>query len=84
MWRVVICGYSRYIFFLARLIAVVSTCLACNSSIVAACPPIPAAHFAFRLCFIRFVFLVLVVVSGEPRRKQGRGLVDHKLVQAPQ
>ena len=24
-----------------------------------------------------------VVVSGEPRQKQGRGLVDHKLVQAP-
>ena len=35
-----------------------STCLACNSSIVAICPPIPAAHFAFRSCFIRFVFLV--------------------------
>ena len=29
-----------------------------NSSIVATCPPIPAAHFAFRLCLIRFVFLV--------------------------
>ena len=47
--------------FLARLIAVVSTvstCLVCNSSIVAPCPPIPAARFAFSLCFIRFVFLV--------------------------
>ena len=60
------CSFS---FFLARLIAVVSTCLVCNSSIVATCPPIPAAHFAFRLCFIRFGFLVLVVVSGEPRQR---------------
>ena len=25
----------------------------------------------------------MVVVSGEPKQKQGRGLVDHKLVQAP-
>ena len=43
-----------------------------------------AAHFAFRLCFIRFVFLFPSFVSGEPMQKQGRGLVDHKLVQAPQ
>ena len=31
-----------------------------------------------------FVLLFVVVVSGEPKQKQGRGLVDHKLVQAPQ
>ena len=29
-------------------------------------------------------FLFVVVLSGEPRQKQGRGLVDRKLVQAPQ
>ena len=27
--------------------------------------------------------MIVVVVSVEPRQKQGRGLVDHKLVQAP-
>ena len=27
--------------------------------------------------------LFVVNVSGEPKQKQGRGLVDHKLVQAP-
>ena len=50
-----------FLFFLSRLIAVVSTvstCLVCNSSIVATCLPIPAARFAFSLCFICFVFLV--------------------------
>ena len=62
----------------------VSSCLVCNSSIVATCPSIPAARSAFRLCFIRLFFLFVVVVSGEPEQKQGRGLVDHKLVQAPQ
>ena len=41
------CSFS---FFLARSIAVVSTYrLVCNSSIVATCPSIPAACFAFRL-----------------------------------
>ena len=64
--------------------SIVSTCLVCNFSIVATCPPIPAARFAFRLCFIRFVFLFVVVVSGELKQKQGRGLVDRKLVQATQ
>ena len=45
------CSFS---FFLARLIAVASTvytCLVCNSSIVATCPSIPAARFAFRLFY---------------------------------
>ena len=32
--------------------------------------------------FVLFLLFV-VVLSGEPRQKQGRGLVDHKLVQAP-
>ena len=39
---------------------------------------------ASRLCFIRFVLLFVVVLSGETKQKQGRGLVDRKLVQAPQ
>ena len=46
-------------------------------------PSIPAARFAFRLCFIRFVLLFGVVLSGEPKTNQGRGLVDFRLVQAP-
>ena len=52
------CSFS---FFLARLIAVastVSTCLVCNSSIVATCPSISAARFAFRL-FYSFCFSCL-------------------------
>ena len=63
-----------YAYFLARYIAVVSIvsiCLVCDSSIVATCPSIPAARFAFRLCFIRFVLLFVVVLSGEPKRNQG-------------
>ena len=36
------------------------------------------------VCVLFVLFLLLVVVlSGEPRQKQGRGLVDRKLVQAP-
>ena len=77
------CSFS---FFLARLIAVASTvytCLVCNSSIVATCPSIPTAHFTFRLFYSFFCFLFVVVVSGEPKQKQGRGLVDHKPVPPP-
>ena len=56
----------------------------CHSSIVATCPSIPAARFAFRLFYLFVLFfLFVVVVFGEPKQKQGRGLVDHKLVQAP-
>ena len=70
------CSFS---FFLARLLVVVSTCLVCNSSIVATCPPIPAAHFAFRFVLYSFCFFLFVVfVSGEPGQKQGRGLVEFK------
>ena len=49
----------RRLFLLARFVAVaiVSVCLVCGSSIEA-CPSIPAARFAFTLCFIRFVFVV--------------------------
>ena len=50
------------------------------SSIEANCPSIPAARFASRLCFTRLFVLIVVVLSGEPKQKQGRGLVDRKLV----
>ena len=46
------------IYFLARCIAVVSIvsiCLVCDFSIVATCHSIPAARFAFCLCFIRIL-----------------------------
>ena len=72
--------------FLARIIPVVltvSTCVVSNSSIVATCPPIPAARFAFSLCFICFDFLVRSCCICEPKRKQGRGLIDHNIVQTP-
>ena len=61
----------------------VSTCLVCNSSIVATCPSIPAAPLLFVCVLFVLLFLFVVVVSGEPKQQQGRGLVDHKLVQAP-
>ena len=66
-------------FFLARYIAVVSIgsdCLVCDSSIVATCPSIPDTRFAFRLCSICFVLMFVVVLFGEPKQNQGRGLVD--------
>ena len=58
-------------------------CLVSDSSIVVTCPSIPSARFAFRLCFVRFVLLFAVDLSGEPTQNQGRGLVDCRLVQAP-
>ena len=71
-------------FFLARFIADMSVCVVCDSSIVDTCPSIPAARFAFCLCLISFLCCFVVVLSGEPKQNQGRGLVNHKLVQAPQ
>ena len=55
--------------------------------ILALWPPVrryqlPTLLFVYIL-FVLF-FLFVVFVSGEPKQKQGRGLVDHKLVQAPQ
>ena len=46
----------------------------------------PLSHLANRPKFhLWYTFLLFVVVlPGEPRQKQGRGLVDHKLVEAPQ
>ena len=63
--------------------SIASVCLVCGSSIEATCPSIPAACFALYLCFIRFVFMFDVVFHAEAKQKQGRGLVDRKLVQAP-
>ena len=37
------------------------------------------------VCVLLVLFVLIVLVfSGEPRQKQGRGLFDRKLVQAPQ
>ena len=52
--------------------------------ILALWPPIlqfqlPALLF---VCVL-FVLLFVVVLSGEPKQNQGRGLVNRKLVQAP-
>ena len=75
------------LFFLAPFsaaVSIVSICLVCESSIVATSPSIPAACFAFCLCFICFVFVVQSCFSGEPKQNQGQGLVNCKLVQALQ
>ena len=75
--------FFYFFFFLAPFIDVasgVSICLVWDSSIVATCPSIPAARIAF--CFVLFLFFV-DVLSDEPKQKQGRGLVDRKLVQVP-
>ena len=77
---------SFFVFSLARFIVVVSVVSICfirDFSILATCPSMSAALFAF--CCVLFVFLLFVVVlSGEPKQNQGQGLVDRKLVQAPQ
>ena len=77
-----------FIFFLAFFIAAASivsiSLLVCDSSIVATCPSIPVPALLF-VCVLFVLFLLFVVVlSGEPKQNQGRGLVDRKLVQAPQ
>ena len=63
--------------------SIVSVCLVCDSSIVATCPSIPAARLLF-VCVLFVLFLLFVIVlSDEPKQNQWRGLVDRKLVQAP-
>ena len=50
-------------FFLACfvvVVSIVSVCLVCGSRHVATFPSIPAARFAFRLCFIHFVYVFAV------------------------
>ena len=73
-------------FFLARFIAVVSVSI-CLIRILALRPSILQFQLPalFLVCVLLVLFvLIVVVLSGEPRQKQGRGLVDCKLVQAPQ
>ena len=41
---------------------------------------LPALLF---VCVSFVLFLIAVVLSGEPKQNQGRGLIDRKLVQAP-
>ena len=59
-----------------------SICLVCDFSIVATCPSIKLSTLLF-VCVLIVLFLLFIVVFDEPKQKQGRGLVDHKLVQAP-
>ena len=64
--------------------SIVSFPLVCDSSIVATYPSIPAARFAFCLCFVAFCFCCSwLILSGKSKQKQERGLVDRKLVQPP-
>ena len=72
---------------LARCIPVVSIVYICLIRILALRPPVLQFKLpALLLVCVFFALLsfLLVVLSGEPRQKHGRGLVDHKLVQAPQ
>ena len=59
----------------------------CLVRILALRPPLIqfqlSALLIVSVLFVLFLLFV-VVLSGEPKQKQGRGLVDHKLVQAPQ
>ena len=58
----------------------------CLIRILALRPPVLQIQLpALLLVFVSFVLFLLfvVVLSGEPRQKQARGLVDRKLVQAP-
>ena len=86
LWQSNVPKRAALLFFLGSLhcccVYCVYICLVCDSSIVATCHSIPTARFAFCLCFIRFCLLFVVVLSGEPKKNQGRGLVDRKLVQA--
>ena len=71
---------------LARCIPFVSIVYICLIGILALRPPVLQFQLPALLlvCVFFVLFLLFVVVlSDEPRQKQGRGLVDHKLVQAP-
>ena len=72
-------------FFRACFIAVVSVSI-CLIRIIALRPPVLQFQLPALLivCVLLVLFvLIVVVLSGDPRQKQGRGLVDSKLVQAP-
>ena len=76
-----------FFFSLACFIAVVSIVSICLIRILALRPPVLQFQLpALLLMCVLFVLFLLFVIalSGEPRQKQGRGLVDRKLVQAPQ
>ena len=72
-------------YFLARFIVVVLLCLFDLHVILALWPPAfqfqPPALFFVCVLFVLFLLFV-VVLSGELKQNQGRGLVDRKLVQA--
>ena len=71
---------------LARCTPVVSIVYICVIHTLVLRPPVLQFQLPALLliCVLFVLFLLFVVVlSGEPRQKQGRGLVDHKLVQAP-
>ena len=66
-------------FLLARFIAavsIVSISIVYDSSIVANCPSIPAARFAFCLCLFVFFLLCVVVLYSEPKHIQSRGIAN--------
>ena len=56
-------------------------CLFVLYAILALWPP--ALQFQLAALLFVCVFLFVVVLSGDPKQNQGRGLVDRKLVQAP-
>ena len=81
------CFLSSWLFFFpyfSRLMTLL-LCLFVFYVILALRPPalqcqLPALLF---VCVSFVLFLIAVVLSGEPKQYQGRGLVDRKLVQAP-
>ena len=86
------CFVSSQLFFVFSLLSVLVSLLLCLLYlfvlyvILALWPPalqcqLPALLFVYVL-FVLFMLLI-VVLSGEPKQKQGRGLVDRKLVKAP-
>ena len=74
--------YRLVVNFIAVL-SNVSLCLVCDFCIVATCPSIQLPTLLF-VCVLLVLFLLFVVVFDEPKQKQGRGSLDHKLVQTPQ
>ena len=70
-------------FFLGCFIAVVSICSVCDFSIVTPTLQCQLSALLF-VCVLFVLFLLFVVVlSGEPKQKQGRGMVDPKVCKPP-
>ena len=59
-----------------------SICLVCDFSIGATCPSIQLPALLF-VCVLFVLFLLFLLVFYEPNKKQGRRLVDRKLVETP-